>query len=79
MAMAALNSSVSFPSLGDVAYRGFTVLMMATLAVAVRREVRGVAGSVWLDSAVGTLGAASVLAVVLRPVLDSAGKGPVST
>jgi diguanylate cyclase (GGDEF)-like protein len=77
-AMAAVDTSVPFPSLGDVAYLGFTVLMMAALAVAVRREVRGFAGSVWLDSAVGSLGAATVLAVVLRPVLDSADKGPLS-
>jgi diguanylate cyclase (GGDEF)-like protein len=77
-AMAAVNSAVPFPSLGDVAYLGFTVLMMAALAVAVRREVCGFAGSVWLDSAVGSLGAATVLAVVLRPVLDSADRGPVS-
>ena len=77
-AMAAVNNAVPFPSLGDVAYLGFTVLMMAAMAMAVRRDVRGFAWSVWLDAAVGSLGAATVLAVVLRPVLDSAAKGPVS-
>ena len=64
---------------GDVAYLLFNMLMLAALAVAVRRHMRGLASWVWLDSMVGSLGAASVLAVVLRPVLDSALTGPLST
>ena len=47
-------------------------MMIAVQAAALRRQVRGLAGSVWLDSVVGMLGAASVLAVLLRPVLDAA-------
>ncbi|HEY5248538.1 MAG TPA: EAL domain-containing protein, partial [Dermatophilaceae bacterium] len=78
VALAALGGSVPFPSLGDVGFLGFPLLMMAALAVAVRREARGLAGSVWLDSAVGSLGAAAVLAVVLHPVLDAADSGPTS-
>jgi len=52
--------------------------MLAALAVSVHHHVRGLASSVWLDSAVGSLGAASVLAVVLSPVLASALMGSVS-
>ncbi len=71
----AVNAAVPFPSLGDVAYLSFTVLMMAALFAAVRRQVRGLAGSVWLDSAVGSLGAATLLAIVLSPVLATATAG----
>jgi len=65
-----------FPSLGDVAYLLFYPLMLAALVVAVRHNARRLAWSVWLDCAVGSLGAAAVLAVVLRPVMDSATAGP---
>src|SRR5665647_782980 len=65
-----------FPSLGDVAYLLFYPLMLAALVVAVRHNARRFAWSVWLDCAVGSLGAAAVLAVVLRPVMDSATAGP---
>ena len=77
-AMAAVGGSLPFPSLGDVGYLLFYPLMLAALAVSVHRQVRGLASSVWLDSAVGSLGAASVLAVVLSPVLASALTGAVS-
>ena len=78
-AVQTMTGSVPFPSLGDVAYLGFNLLMMTALVAAVRRHVRGlVASSVWLDAAVGSLGAAAVLAVVLRPVLDSDTAGPLS-
>jgi len=77
-AVQAMTGSVPFPSAGDVAYLGFCLLMMAALIAAVRGHTRGLASSVWLDAAVGSLGAAAVLAVVLRPVLDSATAGPQS-
>ncbi len=63
---------VPLVSPADVATLLFYPLMLAALVVAVRRHVRGLASSVWLDCAVGSLGAASVLAVLLSPVLDSA-------
>ena len=78
MAVQTIAGSVPYPSPGDVVYLMFPVLMMAGLGAAVRRKVRGLAGPVWLDSAVGMLGAATVLAVVLRPVLDAALTGPFS-
>ena len=68
----AATGSVSFPSVGDVVYLVFYPLMLAALTVAVRRHVRGLASSVWLDCAVGSLGAAAVLAILLSPVLSSA-------
>jgi hypothetical protein len=71
-----LQGSVPFPSPANVMALLFFPLMLAALAFAVRRHMRGLAGSVWLDCAVGSLGAAAALAVVLRPVLDSALAGP---
>ena len=76
--MTVAGGSAPFPSVGDGVYLLFYPLMLAALAVAVRRHARGVASSVWLDCAVGSLGAAAALAVVLRPVLDSALAGPPS-
>jgi diguanylate cyclase (GGDEF)-like protein len=69
---------VPFPSFADVGSSLFYVLILAALVVAVHRQARGVASSVWWDAAVGSLGAAAVLAVVLRPVLDPALAGPPS-
>jgi diguanylate cyclase (GGDEF)-like protein len=66
------GGSLPFPSPGDAAYLLFYPLMFATLALTVRSYVQGLASSVWWDSAVGSLGAAAVLAVVLGPVLRSA-------
>jgi len=71
----AMTGSVPFPSAGDVAYLGFCVLMMAALIAAVRGHTRGLASSVWLDAAVGSLGAAAVLAILLSPLLASAVTG----
>jgi diguanylate cyclase len=70
--MMAGGGSLPFPSPADVGYLVFYPLMLSALVVAVRRHVRGLASSVWLDCAVGSLGAAAVLAVLLSPVLSSA-------
>jgi diguanylate cyclase len=67
---------VTFLPPADVNNLLFYPLMLGALAVAVHRNVRWVALSVWLDCALGSLGAAAVLAVVLRPALDSATAGP---
>jgi diguanylate cyclase len=64
--------SVPVPSPADVGYLTFYPLMLGALIVVVRRRARGMASSVWWDSVVGALGAVSVLAVVLSPVVDSA-------
>ncbi|MEP6855183.1 MAG: hypothetical protein ABJA33_06925, partial [Pedococcus sp.] len=63
--------SPPFPNPGDLGYLFFYLLILATLAMVVRRDLRGQAWPVWLDCAVGALGAAAVLAVVLDPVLSS--------
>jgi diguanylate cyclase (GGDEF)-like protein len=74
-AVVASGGSVPSPSPADVPYILFYPLMLAALFVAVRHHLRGLASSVWLDCAVGSLGAASVVVVVLSPVLDSAATG----
>jgi len=67
--------SLPFPSLSDVGYLGFYPLMLAALFVIARKNAQGMASSVWLDCAVGWLGTAAVLTVLLSPVLDSAVSG----
>ena len=69
---------VPFPSPADVGSALFFTLMAAALVVAVHRQARGVASSLWWDAVVGSLGAAAVLAVVLRPLLAPAHAGPLS-
>lgn len=70
--------TVPFPSPADVGSVLFYTLMAAALVVAVRRRTWGSALSVWWDAAVGSLGAAAVVAVVLRPLLDPDRGGPLS-
>ena len=78
LAASATGWSLPFPSPGDVGYLGFYPLMLAALALTVRHRLGGLASSVWLDSAVGSLGSAAVLAVVLGPVLASSLTGSLS-
>jgi len=61
-----------FPSPADVGYLLFYPLMLLALIALVRSQMRGLAWSVLLDSAVGALGAAAVLAALLGPVLTEA-------
>ena len=68
-----------FPTAADIGSALFYVLMTSALIVAVRRRARGVASSVWLDAAVGSLGAAAVLSVLLAPLWAPAVTGPRST
>ncbi|TFD32177.1 EAL domain-containing protein [Cryobacterium sp. TMT1-62] len=67
-----------FPSPADIGYLLFYLLLLWALAVLVNRQLRGSAWSVFLDTAVGSLGAAAVLAVILSPVFDSAAADPLS-
>jgi len=69
------GGSVPVGSPANVAYLLFYPLMFTALVVLVRHDARGLALSVWLDCAVGSLGAASVLAVLLSPVLAAAFMG----
>ncbi|MGY4858164.1 putative bifunctional diguanylate cyclase/phosphodiesterase [Cryobacterium sp. AP23] len=61
-----------FPSPADIGYLLFYPLMLAALVALVRSQMRGLAWSVLLDSAVGALGSAAILAALLGPVLSSA-------
>ncbi|MFZ0161812.1 MAG: EAL domain-containing protein [Kineosporiaceae bacterium] len=78
IAVASQDGSVSFPSWADAGYLAFCPVMIGALIFQIHRTRRGVATSVWLDSAVGSLGAAAVLAVLLEPVLTPALHGSVS-
>ncbi len=73
------DGSVPFPSSADVGYLGFYPFMLAALAIVARHRWHGHASSVWLDGAVGALGAAAFLAVVLGPVIDAALTGSSAT
>jgi diguanylate cyclase (GGDEF)-like protein len=65
-----------FPSPADIGYLLFYPLMLAALVALVRSQMRGLAWSVLLDSAVGALGSAAILAALLGPVLSSAVNEP---
>ncbi len=67
-----------FPSIADVGYMLFYPLILAGLVVSARREYGQVPRSVLVDGAIGSLGAASVLAVLMGPLFESATAGPVS-
>lgn len=69
------------PPLGspaDIFYLSSYVLILAALVIVVVSRFRMMAWPVILDSTVGTLGAAAVLAVVLDPILAPALIGPFS-
>ncbi|MEO5778496.1 MAG: EAL domain-containing protein [Arthrobacter oryzae] len=65
-------------SLADAGYLAVYPLMFIALAATVRRRAPQWAQSVLLDAAVGALGAAAVLAVVLDPVLSPETEDPLS-
>ena len=60
------------PTVADVCYLAFYTLMVGVLAVRAHRSLRGQALPVLLTGAVGGLGAASLLAVVLSPPIEAA-------
>ena len=72
------DGAIPFPSPADIGYLLFYGLLLGALALLVNRQLRGAAWSVFLDTAVGSLGAAAVLAVILSPVFASATAGPLS-
>jgi diguanylate cyclase (GGDEF)-like protein len=74
--MSAAGEDVPLPSAADVGYVGFYVLMLATLAVVIRRRLPDMTWAVVLDSVVGALGASAVLAVILDPILNTVLDGP---
>ncbi|MDQ0734675.1 putative bifunctional diguanylate cyclase/phosphodiesterase [Arthrobacter agilis] len=72
----AVGADILFPSPADVAYFGFYLLMSSALAFIVRNRLRTMTWPIVLDSAIGALGAAAVLGVVLGPFLESNFTGP---
>ncbi|MCS5718125.1 bifunctional diguanylate cyclase/phosphodiesterase [Herbiconiux sp. CPCC 205763] len=60
-----------FPSPADLSYLAFYLLLLAAIILAARDLLAGRGAVVVFDVIVGSLGAASVLALVLTPVLDS--------
>ena len=68
-------SPAPFPSLADVAYLAFYVLMLATLVVLIARRVRTHDRFIILDVVISALGASSVLVLFLTPVFDAAAAG----
>ncbi|MDQ0737083.1 putative bifunctional diguanylate cyclase/phosphodiesterase [Arthrobacter agilis] len=68
------EESLAVVSVADVAYLLFYPFMIGALAVTVRK-LKGVAWPLLLDSLVGALAAASLMAVILAPVLRSGATG----
>lgn len=63
---------LQFPSPADPLYLLFYPLMFAALLALVRRRLHGAGALVLLETAVATVGASAVLAVVLDPVIRAA-------
>ncbi|MBB5640070.1 putative bifunctional diguanylate cyclase/phosphodiesterase [Cryobacterium roopkundense] len=78
VAVTGAGVTLPFPSLADIGYLAFYPLMLAALAVPVIREWKHVAWPVILDGAVGSLGSAAILAVVLNPILGQTVNGQLS-
>ncbi len=65
-------------SLADVAYLVFYPLMLGALAVVVVRRLKALFWPLLLDSVVGALAAAALMALVLAPVLNAGSRGEVT-
>jgi diguanylate cyclase (GGDEF)-like protein len=68
------EESLAVVTVADVAYLSFYPFMIGALAVTVRK-LKGVAWPLLLDSLVGALAAASLMALILAPVLRSGATG----
>ena len=72
---AAQHRDLPFPSWGDVCYLAVPVLVFVSLISRIRREHAGTQAAVWLDGAVGACGAATLVAVLVGPLVSGTG-GP---
>jgi diguanylate cyclase (GGDEF)-like protein len=72
VASVSANVTASFPAPSDLAYLSFYPFALAAITIGVRRELRFAGAAMWLDSLLGALGAAAVLAVVLDQVFSLA-------
>ncbi|WP_166784214.1 putative bifunctional diguanylate cyclase/phosphodiesterase [Cryobacterium gelidum] len=76
--MLSRNQALTFPSSADVGFIFFYLFALVALSALVHSQLRRPSWPILIDSAVGALSAASVLAVLLNPVLESSLLGPVS-
>jgi diguanylate cyclase (GGDEF)-like protein len=76
-AVVALSSdaAAAFPSTADLGFLAFYPLALIAIALACRRELRAAGATVWLDSLLGGLGAATVMTLVLDRLLLDASNG----
>lgn len=72
------ESALVTASVADVGYLLFSALVIGALGVVIHRQLRGRLWPVLLDSLVGTLAAASVISIILTPVLSAAALGPMT-
>jgi diguanylate cyclase len=77
--VAASDVAAAFPSTADVGFIAFYPLALLAVSLACRRESGGTGASVWPDSLLGGLGAATVLTLVLERVLVHASRGSLHT
>ena len=70
------GATLQLPSAGDLGFLCFYPMALAAIVLAVRREHRAARGAVWLDSLLGALGAATVLAVLLGQLFARASGSP---
>jgi diguanylate cyclase (GGDEF)-like protein len=66
------------PSLADLGYLSFYPAVVAALVLFVRRAHIGESGTVWLDSLLGALAAAAVVALLLGPAFEQTSRGLLS-
>lgn len=66
---------LAFPSIADAGYLVFYPLMVAALVVLVRSQIKGIGRLVALEIIIASLGAATLLAVLLDPVIQAALSG----
>ncbi|WP_051972994.1 bifunctional diguanylate cyclase/phosphodiesterase [Cryobacterium sp. MLB-32] len=78
LTFAAMGRTVPIPSPADLGYLAFYPLMLAALVLPIIRQWKQTSWPVILDGAVGSLGSAAILAVVLNPILGGALESAVS-
>ncbi|MDT7786137.1 MAG: diguanylate cyclase [Pseudonocardiales bacterium] len=75
---ASQHATMPFPAVADVGLLCFYPAVLTAIGLAVRREAGTVPGAVWLDSLLGALSAAAVLAVLLDRVIAQASGSPLA-
>ncbi|MEG9249885.1 EAL domain-containing protein [Arthrobacter sp. Soc17.1.1.1] len=65
------EDALAYASFADVAYLAFYPLMLGALGVVVVRKLRSMLWPLLLESVVGALGAASIMALILAPLLTA--------